>query len=131
MDHDDRPGRHRPRRSAAARIVRLSAGALGAVAVVALGAGCGNPRTGDGSTSAPASRDAAETTTVDDSPAPNTAPTSTAAPTTVGGVDTAPAGSLAELEALIDDAGRSLDTADAATRQATDALNTDNEGTIP
>lgn len=98
---------------------------------MALGAGCGNPRAGDGSTSAPASRDAAETTTVDEPPAPNTAPTSTAAPTTLDGADTASTGSLADLEAAIDGAGRSLDAADAATRQATDALSTDNEGTIP
>ncbi|HRW40206.1 MAG TPA: hypothetical protein P5193_01540, partial [Microthrixaceae bacterium] len=120
-----------PRRSAAARIVRLSAGTLGAVAVVALGAGCGNARADDGSTPASVSRNAAETTTVDEPPAPSTAPTSTAAPATVDGADTASADSLADLDARIDGAGRSLDAADTATRQATDALNTDNEGTIP
>ena len=64
-------------------------------------------------------------------PAPSTAPTSTAAPATVDGADTASADSLADLDARIDGAGRSLDAADTATRQATDALNTDNEGTIP
>ena len=106
---------------------------------MALGAGCGNARADDGSTPASVSRNAAETTTVDEPPAPSTAPTSTAAPATVDGADTASADSLALRQiapeyyeaARIDGAGRSLDAADTATRQATDALNTDNEGTIP
>ena len=98
---------------------------------MALGAGCGNARADDGSTPASVSRNAAETTTVDEPPATSTARTSTAAPATVDGADTASADSLADLDARIDGAGRSLDAADTATRQATDALNTDNEGTIP
>ena len=132
MDHDDRPGRHRPRRSAAARIVRLSAGTLGAVAVVALGSRMRQCLRRRRSTpAASVSRNAAETTTVDEPPALSTAPTSTAAPATVDGADTAPR--LAGRPGCPHRRRRplSLDAADTATRQATDALNTDNEGTIP